>query len=163
MATYRYKGLDFDAEFEVELELSWELDGDSITDDYLPEETSAEELWDLWIERYGRDSMPISWFVRSRGDKVGHFEFAPPSLIPQVKDLGTDGDRGFLAYFSHPEDPETGEPLRWTRLPVVDRLWEGSRADKGGFIQQATGWKPSPLQTHADVRIIAQAAGLRTP
>ncbi len=44
-------------------------------------------------------------------------------------------------FFTRPKDPETREPLDWLSLPVVDKLWNSQRAHKGGFIQQATGWK----------------------
>jgi hypothetical protein len=36
--------------------------------------------------------------------------------------------------------------MNWFMLPVVDKLWNSERFDKGGFIQEATGWKPSILQ-----------------
>ena len=47
-----------------------------------------------------------------------------------------------------PVDAETGDELDWLALPVVDKLWNSKRGDKGGFIQEATGWKPSILQPH---------------
>jgi len=31
-------------------------------------------------------------------------------------------------------------------LPVQDKLWRPGQAGKGGFIQEATGWKPAILQ-----------------
>jgi hypothetical protein len=40
---------------------------------------------------------------------------------------------------------DTGERLNLLTLPVVDKLWDHTHADKGGFIQSATGWKPSVL------------------
>ncbi|AGJ59507.1 MULTISPECIES: hypothetical protein [Streptomyces] len=58
---------------------------------------------------------------------------------------------------------ETGEQLNWLRLPVVDQGWHATADDRGGFIQQATGWKPSPLQPTMDVRQIGAAAGLYVP
>ena len=42
----------------------------------------------------------------------------------------------------------TGEELNWLTLPVVDKLWNRKRADKGGFIQEATGWKPAIFQPY---------------
>ena len=30
-------------------------------------------------------------------------------------------------------------------LPVASKNWRSGNADKGGFIQQATGWQPTPL------------------
>jgi len=40
------------------------------------------------------------------------------------------------------------EPLDWLTLPVVDKLWNARRADKGGFIQVATQWKPAILEPY---------------
>jgi hypothetical protein len=67
-----------------------------------------------------------------------------------------DGD--FLTYYSWPEDAN-GEPIMWTALPVADKLWREDDAAKGGFVQEATGWKPSPFQAVMDVGLIARAAG----
>jgi len=33
-------------------------------------------------------------------------------------------------------------------LPIADMSWNDERADKGGFIQEATGWKPAILQPY---------------
>ena len=52
----------------------------------------------------------------------------------------------FLTYYTWPISSLTGEPLNWLTLPVVDKLWNDGRADKGGFIQEATRWKPAVLQ-----------------
>jgi hypothetical protein len=43
--------------------------------------------------------------------------------------------------------------MNWLSLPVIDKLWNETRADEGGFIQQATGLKPSNI---AAVRISSQ-------
>ncbi|NER28870.1 MAG: hypothetical protein F6J89_14840 [Symploca sp. SIO1C4] len=60
----------------------------------------------------------------------------------------------FLNYFTSPVHFKTGEPLNWLSLPVVDKLWNNQRADKGGFIQEATGWKPSILQPFVYLRAL---------
>jgi hypothetical protein len=52
----------------------------------------------------------------------------------------------FLTFYDWPIDMVTGERLNWLTLPVVDKLWRDKRMDKGGFIQEATNWKPSILQ-----------------
>jgi hypothetical protein len=148
----------------MQLSLYWEIEGDPITDDYTPDEISANELWDRWVERYGKDIMPIMWLVH--GDAKS--EFAPPSLQPQLKEILSgrnleDHTDGFLAYYPWPVDVTTGERLRWSSLPVEDKLWRPGSANKGGFIQEATGWKPSPLQSYADIKVLAAAAGLKQP
>lgn len=38
-------------------------------------------------------------------------------------------------------EAKTDNPLNWLGLPVVDKLWRSRRANEGGFIQEATGWK----------------------
>lgn len=127
-------------EKEIELTLYWEVHGDPISDDYLPEEVSAAELWSMWRRRYPDEKLRISWFVE--GD--GTFEAAPHSGL---------GSSDFLSYFTWPVDGD-GNPLRWTDLPVVDKLWNAKRASKGGFIQQYSGWKPSPFQQEMDVAML---------
>jgi hypothetical protein len=159
MAPWHFTSLQSGVEFDLELELYWEINGDPITDDYEPQETSARELWDLWVERYGQDVMSIMWFVQG----PGKFEFAPPSLQPQAELTETDAERGFLAYYTLPVQGDDDDPVQWARLRVVDKLWRPGQPDKGGFIQEVTGWKPSPLQSHADIRVLALAAHLRAP
>jgi hypothetical protein len=83
------------------------------------------------------------------------FEAAP--FAPNV--LSED----FLTHYTLPAHAKTGERLNWARLPVLDRGWNETTADKGGFIQEATGWKPSPLQPTMDYLAIGRAAGLYVP
>lgn len=151
------------------LALHWEPDGSAMSDDYLPDEADARELWRKWVDRYGDSyhqehpavyaawNVPIYWFVASVGG--GTFEGAPHQAIPSEFLFGED----FLTHFTHPVHGSTGEPVNWMRLPVLDRGWNAKQADKGGFIQEATGWKPSPLQPVMDVRQVAQAAGVYVP
>ena len=65
--------------------------------------------------------------------------------------------KDFLSFFTWPEDAETGKPLNWLELPVVDKLWRPNRADKGGFIQEATSWKPSILQPYVYLSSLERA------
>jgi hypothetical protein len=141
----------------VPLYLLWEVYCDPITDDYDPDEITAGELWQKWVCKYaaGRPAEPnglppahvnIYWSVR--GGPI--FEAAPFQ--------GQSVD--FLTYFTWPRDARTGVPLRWGALPAADKLWRPGRADKGGFIQELTGWKPSPLQASVDVRQLAAMTGL---
>jgi hypothetical protein len=125
---------------------------------HLPDEISAWDLLDLAQDfpdgeaeqHYGKGAARIHWSVQ--GD--GTFEAAPfqhqPLMAPP---------EDFLTYYSWPEHHRTGERLCWNRLPVVDKLWRPRRADKGGFFQEATGWKPSPLQPVVYVPQILAAAG----
>ncbi|WP_202036272.1 hypothetical protein [Streptomyces mexicanus] len=149
---------------DAELILCPEPDGSSMSDDYLPDEISAHELWRMWVDRYAVTyhqrypekyrvgEVPIFWTVTSGS---GVFEQAPHSAHGLSED--------FLTHYTHPVHAETGERVNWMRLPVMDRGWNGTTADKGGFIQEATGWKPSPLQPTMDFIQIGRAAGLYVP
>ncbi|MFD3336123.1 hypothetical protein ACFWV1_26270 [Streptomyces sp. NPDC058700] len=132
------------------LYLYWEVDSDWINDEHTPDEISARDLWDRWYSAYATDGpVAINWSVR--GDRI--FESAPFSPSPYLPE-------DFLTHYTWPEHAKTGDPLNWARLPVADRLWNTGRNDKGGFIQQLTGWKPSPFQAHFDAARIAKAVGL---
>ena len=119
------------------LELWWEVRGDPMSDDYDPDETHPAEVWRAWRRQFPDGILPISWFVM--GGAI--FEAAPGHGL---------GVGDFLSHYSWPIDPD-GQPLRWASLPVVDKLWRPGRADKGGFIQELTGWKPSPFQSVMEV------------
>ncbi len=80
-----------------------------------------------------------------------------------------------------PTDPTQPYPIgtrwRWhnrrnrdrVQVDTLELFWEldgaprtPDHADKGGFIQEATGWKPSPLQPFVNVETLAAACGLRS-
>jgi predicted GIY-YIG superfamily endonuclease len=117
--------------------LSYELSGDPITDDYLPNEISANELLHMWLRKYGKDlqkPMRVWWFVCSSAIR----EFAMAYDQPDTPHFGR--------YYSNLMDADTRQPLGLHELPVIDKRWDHIRGDKGGFISAATGWKPRPLQ-----------------
>ncbi|MEU9615820.1 MULTISPECIES: hypothetical protein [Streptomyces] len=167
--------------------------GSGFTDGYTRDEVSAEVLWQMWVDKYASvmhaewpdlfspGELLIEWGVvgANRG-RVN--EYAPharriPSrrvenMNPEERDaherlerlIGPDPDpEHFLTHFTYPVHAVTGEPINWLRLPVLDSQWNKTAADRGGFIQQVTGWKPSPLQPTMDVRQIGAAAGLYVP
>jgi hypothetical protein len=123
----------------------WEVHGDPISNDYTPDDMRAEDLLTLWVSRYGskaeRGLIPIYWFVSA--SDAGLFELMPfqyqhhPELAAR---------ENFLTHYDWPVDPKTDARLNWLTLPVMDKQWNGQHAAKGGFIQEATGWKPSILQ-----------------
>ncbi|MFD7608907.1 hypothetical protein ACFXMT_53235 [Streptomyces mirabilis] len=43
------------------------------------------------------------------------------------------------------------------------RCWNAAAGDNGGFVQEATGWKPSALHPTMNVVQVARAAGLGVP
>ncbi|MGW6842275.1 hypothetical protein [Streptomyces sp. NPDC054958] len=132
------------------LEMGWEVSGDPISDDFTPDEITAEDLWNRWLSEYGKtEPAKIYWFI------LGHGTFEAAPFAPH-----NPMDEDFLTHFTWPVHSETGEKLNFLRLPVRDKLWNDKRGDKGGFIQQRTGWKPSPLQPFCDAETIAKAAGV---
>ena len=160
--------------FSDELVLHWEPNGSPISDDYLPEEASALELWKRWMDEYAdaahRDwptlyrpgEVPILWSVTTPS-VVGVFEPAPHTVDRRGASNPYRLRENFLTHYTDPVHAETGEPLNWARLPVLDRGWSVEHVDKGGFVQEASGWKPSPLQEVMDVRQVGAAAGLYVP
>ena len=131
---------------EASIVAVWEAHLDPISDDYTPSEISAPDLFTLWArrvsERHPNGLVPIYWFVDVRGETVRTFEYMPF----QLDHLRRYNKEDFLSFFSWPTNPQSGRQLNWLNLPVVDKLWRRRRADKGGFVQEATGWKPSILQ-----------------
>lgn len=127
------------------LTLYWEVEGDPISDDLTPDEIGSLELFRRWRQRYSDDVQKISWFVQG----AQTHEFAP-----------FQGEQDWLTHYYWPVNADTGERANFLQLPVVDKLWRPGRADKGGFIQEALGWKPSPFQASADFAVLSRAAGL---
>lgn len=159
---WSYASLRRDHERTTGLELYWEAHLDPMSGDYTPDEIDARELFELWrrrldddgwSKRLGEPWVDIYWFVSSP-DGGGTFESAP--FEGHEYDWLVEGD-DFLSFYTWPENAETGELLNWLRLPVRDKLWRPGQGDKGGFIQEATGWKPSALQAHVSVQTLVQA------
>jgi hypothetical protein len=141
-----------DFTWEGPLSLYWEVEGDPITDNYTPREVSARELWRMWKGRYGGEGTArISWFISG----PGFLEMAPVGN----EELRSVWSEDYYSFFAHPVDA-AGRSVPWLSLPVVDKMWNAKRADKGGFIQQATGWKPSAFQTVMDVGVIERVVDM---
>lgn len=123
---------------ESSLSAYWEVEVDSISDEFTPAKITATDLLSAWVEEVKSlpDAIvPIRWFVTSdQGLEAMPFQFCDST------------SENFLTHHSWPEDAVSGEPLNWLLLPVVDKHWNSTASDKGGFIQEATGWKPSILQ-----------------
>lgn len=148
---WTYHSLRHDHTRTESLELQWEVIGDPISDSYTPSEISAHELFDAWGRKYGSDNdglLSIYWLVSPVGE-------AAPLQGPPFDDMN------FHMYWSDPVDAETGESINWMTLPVIDKKWNLEEGDKGGFIQEATGWKPSPLQPYVSYASLAAAVSSR--
>ncbi len=149
----------------VPLWLYWEVEGDPLSDNYDLDDLDAVEMWNEWRRQYppdadeffGPTTKRIWWYI----DGGGVCESAPGQDLRGSRYVPEDD---FLTWYTWPVNPQTGELLQWLRLPVVDKLWRTARArgttTKGGFIQEATGWKPSPLQPFVDVAQLEQMSRL---
>ena len=159
MATWRVRSRQGSFQWEGELVAYWEANYDPISDDYTPEDISASDLLRMWAKRvreYHPDGMiSISWSVQCH--KAKQYEYMPFQYIPGPN-TGTHAD--FLTYYHWPVHSKTGARLNWHTLPVVDKLRNKRQCDKGGFIQEATGWKPSILQPFVSLPALLQASGL---
>jgi len=139
--TWRVRCLRNDYEWQGHLVADWEVDLDPISDDYTPDDTDAAELLRIWAsqvrEHHPDELIPIYWFVASPDQaKFEQMPFQHHRLLAE----------DFLSFNTWPTESKTGQPLNWLTLPVVDKQWNKKHSDKGGFIQEATGWKPSILQ-----------------
>lgn len=146
MPIWKFSNLRTGVERQGLLVAYWEVHLDPISDDYTPLEIDARELFHKWekrvSERYPNGLIPIYWFVKS--EELGILEGMPF----QFEHITGSFRENFLTFFTWPVDSKTGESLNWLTLSVVDKLWNLRRANKGGFIQQATSWKPAILQPY---------------
>jgi predicted GIY-YIG superfamily endonuclease len=188
-ARFTFHSIKSGYERTVPLWLYWEVNCDPISDDYYIDEIDPEELWMNWIQQYPRDeaaeqvfglgAVSIHWFIEGPGVcegapfedirarliamRRGRFAWSEQEAIEYYK------ENQFLGGYSTPYNADTGEPIKWTQLPVIDKVWRTDRlpkaphASKGGFIQEATGWKPSPLQPFVNIELLARASGLFRP
>lgn len=137
----------------------WEADCDPVSDEYTPDEISAYDLfqeWDRYLQKRGvivSGLVTISWFVRGSGFIEG---------APAFGGYGADNPTRFDASFDPPTSTAHGSQIDWNRLPVADKLWRPGRGDKGGFIQEATGWKPSVLQPSVPIDFLRHCAEVRS-
>ena len=131
----------------------WEVHLDPLSDDYTPDAISAENLFDIWVSEvlktYPGGLLPIFWSVK------GYKQFEKMPFQYDHSNLSDPDD--FLTYNTWPVNIDNGEELNWLSLPVVDKGWNLKKSDKGGFIQQATGWKPSILQPFVYLKSLANS------
>lgn len=154
----------------TELFLLPEPNGSTITDDYTRDEITAHDLWVQWVNEfadiehkrhpddYDPGEVRIYWTVMNVAELAPHsYDARATRTSPYIP------RDNFDTIYTPPKHAVTGEPLNWLRLPVADRGWNATVGDKGGFIQEVTGWKPAPLQSTMNVRQLGAAAGLYVP
>ncbi len=149
--------------WETPLWLTWELDYEAISDDYLVDEIDAVDLRHRWLRCFPVGAgeslvVPIAWYVE--GDTI--FETAPLQA-----DSGSElRSEDFLSFFTTPVDLVTGESVRWSALPMSTKGWRDDLPDrpwiltKGGFVTEVTGWAPSAYQSSVDVMHLRRLAGV---
>jgi hypothetical protein len=98
----------------------------------------------MWVERVLR-TIPATWCL-SIGFAAAPGQCMLERMPFQHNDTPELPVADFLTRFTWPVNTATSEPLNWLKLPVIDKHWNAERTDKGGFIQEATGWKPAILQ-----------------
>jgi len=146
MNTYRFANRKTGRVVTASFTARWECNYSSISDNYTPKERDAHELLEEWAElaskHYPNQLVPIYWAVRIQGEGISTFETIPFQYEGTKKRHSND----FLDFFTHPYDPNTKKQMNWFHLDVANVYWNKEHASKGGFIQEATGWKPSILQ-----------------
>lgn len=136
------------------LVLWWEIDHDAISDDYYYEEADEFDLFRWWSRKLvskgctSSSMLPIWWSVS--GPTTA--EFAEQST--EWPD-GPYFDKYY--YLAAPNGGHIGVHC----LPVADKKWTPAQMDKGGFIQQATQWRPTPLQRFAPFGLLCELAAAR--
>jgi hypothetical protein len=132
---------------EIQLWLEWEIDCSAIGGNYSSDEISANDMWRMFIDMYYPDRgwAPIFWMV-SPIHETAPFQAAHSVRLGAAGAHGTIGDpRGMLREYQWPVDAETGERLNFMSLPVKESSW---------FVEQATGWKPSPLEPMVSIAML---------
>lgn len=119
--------------------------------DYAPEEISADDLFRMWVgmvrsrPEHKSGFVDIWWSV-CFSDQV---ELAP--FMGHLCECPTIYDYWHQC---------GGEPFNWMTCPVADTKWNNHRRKTRytGFIQEVTGWKPSPLQSSVYLPALIHAA-----
>lgn len=145
---------------ESKLEAYWEVELDPLSDKYTPRVINAHDLFCEWKEKilkeFSNGLIPIHWFVINEEEEI--FE-GMPFQFEHLHSESIFTDDNFLTTFTWPVNKDTREHLNWLTLPVVDKLWKHERADKGGFLQQYTGWKPSIFQPYLYIPTFSRTIG----
>jgi predicted GIY-YIG superfamily endonuclease len=143
---WTFQGRSSGHEVIAEILLGAEVNGTSMSDDWLPDEITASDLFRRWQRKYVGDDgwVDIYWHVAGNVGETAPFQQGWPEH--------------FLTYYTWPVNAE-GQRLNWNRLPVLDGRWY-SEGTKGGFFQEHTGWKPAPFQARVHVPTVLLQAGL---
>lgn len=139
----------------------YEINYETITDDYLPGEISAKDLYKQWrkyaISKYD-GVVSISWVV------AGCCTFDPHPISEKLMSTRDRYGEDWSTFFTDPVRTD-GKPFDWFDLPAVRKEWtveNPALSGKGGFIQSLTGWDPAgPTVTSISVDEIDAMIRLR--
>ncbi len=145
--TWTFRSQQSGIERTAELVLAPEINGTAMSDDWLPDEIGAGDLFRRWQRRYVKDDGWVDIYWSVSGDGIA--ETAPFQSAEQEH---------FLTFFTWPVDAD-GQRLNWNSLPVLDGRWY-SEGTKGGFFQEYTRWKPTPFLSRVHVPTVLAQAGL---
>ncbi|MDB4873376.1 MAG: hypothetical protein JWL97_4380 [Gemmatimonadales bacterium] len=159
---WEFQALGTDYVRTTPLRLGWELRGSPISDDYVPDEITGRELWHKYLAKYANLAFKDNPLAYGPGDVVIYWTVHGQATSESAPfQTGTPDNLGdFLTHYSWPVNATTVERCNFLRLPVADLRWTRGQGDKGGFVREATGWKPSPLQPVVNVYALSKAAGL---
>jgi len=126
--------------------LEWDVeDGAFYAQNWVPAEISALELFERWRREVvgGSGAAALFWTVCAesgwgRRRDIARYPFAVQHHLV--------AGRSFGELFTVPVSEQTGETIRWERVSVADKRWRAGRVDSSGFVQEALGWSPHPLQ-----------------
>lgn len=123
----------------------YEIRYEALSDDYDSAETPAWVVYDRWRDwaRTREEHYPlgvrINWYVAGCATFDDH-----PTAHDHFPD--SDGSYKWTHYFHAPKRID-GKPFNWSDLPIEVKRWHpGFSCTKGGFIEEHTGFRPSPLQ-----------------
>jgi hypothetical protein len=155
MTNWKFYNLKTGENLEGSIEIDWELDlSSTMSENYTLDNISAHDLFREWSDevekKYPNGLIPISWFVQVNGPDLDICEQMPF----QFEDTPDEKRGNFLAFYTQPINSVTKTSLKWWAMPVKDKYWSSNQHDKGGFVQQATGWKPSVLDPYIDLHVL---------
>jgi hypothetical protein len=136
---------------DTTLWLEYEVAGSIMGDDYSLNDMSPDEMFREYVREFtdskldSENDLPsgyahITWSVigKDLGPELAPFQPDRWPSMPEYED--------YLTFFKWPVNAATGERADFLTMPVRSMQWNRTQRDRGGFIEEATGWKPAALQ-----------------
>ena len=123
--------------------LIYELNYETMCDDFDCNEVTAHDMFAIWANRLKKDDryknglVDIHWFATIPG--AAKFERVP-FQYDHLAEIRSYPERHWLTAYD-------SDPINWLKCRIKDKRWRAPQnGESYGFIQDATGWKPSALQ-----------------